>query len=127
MLIPPIAQAINHNPVTTTADTPVEEVIVLMSGTGSSCVLVVEEQTSSENSASPVESNGAKISPANEQQTKRSVVGIFTEEDIIQLTSIGATLSGFPIAQIMIRTIVTAQLSEIQDIFVVCLGFCWTI
>ncbi len=117
MLIPPIAQAINHNPVTTTADTPVEEVILLMSGTGASCVLVVEEQTNSENSASPIESNGAKIGPANEQQTKRSVVGIFTEGDIIQLTSIGATLNGFSIAQIMIRTIVTAKLSEIPDIF----------
>jgi len=117
MLIPPIAQAINHNPLTTTADTPVEEVILLMSGTGANCVLVVEEQTNSENSASPIEKNGAKIDPANQQQTKQSVVGIFTEGDIIQLTSIGATLSGFSIAQIMIRTIVTAKLSEIPDIF----------
>ncbi len=117
MLIPPIAQAINRNPITSKADTPVEEVILLMSGTGASCVLIVEEQTNSENSVSPAESNGAKIGPANQEQTKQSVVGIFTEGDIIQLTSIGATLNGFPIAQIMIRTIVTAKLSEIADIF----------
>ncbi len=115
MLIPQIAQAINHNPLTTTADTPVEEVILLMSSSGASCVLVVEEETNQENLARRARSNGEKIGEANHEQW--SVVGIFTERDIIQLTSIGATLSGFAIAQIMIRTVVTARLSEIPDLF----------
>ncbi|MDY6806410.1 MAG: response regulator [Cyanobacteriota bacterium] len=117
MLIPPIAQAIRHNPLTTKADTPVEEVILLMSSTGASCALVVEEHTNPENLAHSASTNGRKNPMANEPETKWSVVGIFTERDIIQLTSIGATLNGFPIAQIMIRTIITARLSEIPDIF----------
>lgn len=117
MLIPQIAQAINHNPLTTTADTPVEEVILLMSSSGASCILVVEEETNQENLARRARSNGQKIGEANHEQKKWSVIGIFTERDIIQLTSIGATLSGFPIAQIMIRTVVAARLSEIPDLF----------
>ncbi len=117
MLIPPIAQAISHNPLTTKADTPVEEVILLMSSTGASCALVVEEHTNPENLVGSASSNGRKNAMANDRETKWSVIGIFTERDIIQLTSIGATLNGFPIAQIMIRTIVTARLSEIPDIF----------
>ena len=97
MLIPSISQAIDRHPVTTKPDTPVQEVIQLMSRTGSSYVLIVEEpETSGYNP---------------------SLLGIFTEHDIIQLNSIGDSLKGFPISQIMIRSVIAVRLSEIPDVF----------
>jgi signal transduction histidine kinase/DNA-binding response OmpR family regulator/CBS domain-containing protein/HPt (histidine-containing phosphotransfer) domain-containing protein len=97
MLIPSISQAIDRHPVTTKPETPVEEVIQLMSSTGASYVLVIEEP----------------VAPA----TNPSLLGIFTEHDIIQLNSIGDSLKGFPISQIMIRSVIAVQLSEIPDVF----------
>lgn len=46
-----------------------------------------------------------------------SVLGIFTERDILQLNSIGASLRGFAIEQIMIRSVIVAKESQIPDIF----------
>ncbi|MEB3282300.1 MAG: response regulator [Lyngbya sp.] len=97
MLIPSISQAIDRHPVTIKSETPVEEVIQLMSRTGATYVLIVEEP----------EAPG--LNP--------SLLGIFTEHDIIQLNSIGDCLKGFPISRIMIRSVIAVQLSEIPDVF----------
>ncbi len=97
MLIPSISQAINCHPLTVTPTTPIEEVIRLMTQQGVSAALVVETSTS----------------PA----TLPTIVGIFTEQDLIQLNAIGDSVRGFGISQIMIRSVVTARLSEIPDLF----------
>ncbi|WP_413166538.1 response regulator [Capilliphycus salinus ALCB114379] len=97
MLIPSISQAIDRHPVTTKPETPVEDVIQLMSRTGASYVLIVEEP----------EALGCNP----------SLLGIFTEHDIIQLNSIGDSLKGFPISRIMIRSVIAVQLSELPDVF----------
>jgi len=97
MLIPSISQAIDRHPVTTKPETPVEEVIQLMSRTGASYVLIIEE---------------SEVVGCNP-----SLLGIFTEHDIIQLNSIGDSLKGFPISQIMIRSVIAVHLCEIPDVF----------
>ncbi|VXD15284.1 response regulator [Planktothrix paucivesiculata] len=97
MFIPSVRQAINRHPLTTTPETPVSEVILLMSRTRSSCIFVIE--------------------PDDIVNQKPIIVGIFTEQDIIQLNSIGDPLKGFPISQIMIRSFVTVKESEVNDIF----------
>ncbi|MEY3328094.1 MAG: hypothetical protein RLZZ115_975 [Cyanobacteriota bacterium] len=97
MFIPSVYQAINRYPLTTTPETPVSEVILLMSRTHSSCIFVIEADDS-----------------VNQKPT---IIGIFTEQDIIQLNSIGDTLRGFPISQIMIRSFLTVKESEVDDIF----------
>merc|ERR1712110_309770 len=56
-------------------------------------------------------------SPDTKVRSLGPIMGIFTEQDLVQLASIGAPLNGFPIAKIMIRSIITAHLSEIPDIF----------
>ena len=126
MFIPSISQAIDYNPLTTKPETPIEDVIVLMSSTGASCVLIVEAESLS-TSIPVVEPDDRNTVPqdlsysSNFQETRQQslgpIIGVFTERDVVQLASIGAPLSGFPIAQIMIRSIITAQLSEIPDIF----------
>ncbi|VXD13042.1 Multi-sensor Hybrid Histidine Kinase [Planktothrix serta PCC 8927] len=97
MFIPSVRQAINNHPLTTMPETPVEEVILLMSSTGSTSIFLVEQ--------------------ADEPNLKPTIVGIFTERDIIQLNSIGDSLKGFPISQIMIRSFLTVRESEINDVF----------
>ncbi|NEP73571.1 MAG: response regulator [Okeania sp. SIO2G4] len=125
MFIPSISQAINYSPFTATPETPVEDVITSMSLTGASCVLIVESSSPSNVVRTPPQSdrttsqdlsNGSK-SQDTKLQSLGLIIGIFTEQDLVQLASISASLSGFPIAQIMIRSIITAQLSEIPDIF----------
>ncbi len=126
MFIPSISQVIDYHPLTATPETPVEDVIVSMSSTGSSCVLIIEKQSSPSAITTAEPGDRSPESPDrsynfNTQDTKVQslgpIIGIFTERDLVQLASIGAPLSGFPIAQIMIRSIITAQLSEIPDIF----------
>lgn len=97
-----------------------------MSLTGASCVLIVESSSpsnvvktspqSDRTTESQNGSNGSKFQDTK-LQSLGPIIGIFTERDLVQLVSISASLSGFPIAQIMIRSIITAQLSEIPDIF----------
>ncbi|MGB3511385.1 MAG: response regulator [Microcoleaceae cyanobacterium] len=126
MFIPSISQAINYNPLTIKPETPIEDVIVLMSSTNASCVLILEAKSPS-TSISILEQEDRKAEPqdlsygSNSQDTRQQslgpIVGIFTERDLVQLASIGAPLSGFPIAQIMIRSIITAQLWEVPDVF----------
>lgn len=129
MFIPSVTQAINRNPLTATPQTPVEEVIVRMSSAGASCVLVVEEQGSADFSGTGLstvtrpwkstEENKANGDYYSESASLSSspILGIFTERDIMQLSSIGATLRGFPISQIMIRSVVVARESQIPDLF----------
>ena len=118
MFIPSISQAINYNPFRATPETPVEDVITSMSLTGASCVLIVESSSSSNVVKTPPQSDRTtefqdRSNNFKSQDTKLEslgpIIGIFTERDLVQLVSIGASLSGFPIAQIMIRSIITAH------------------
>ncbi len=97
MFIPSVCQVINRHPLTTTPETLVEEVILLMSRTGSAYILITEEPET--------------------HQSRPNLLGIFTAQDIIQLNSIGDSLKGFPISRIMIQSFLTVHESEIQDIF----------
>ncbi len=126
MFIPSISQVIDYNPLTVTAETTVDDVILSMSSTGSSCVLIIEKPyfassitivaAADQTPPSPDLSHNSN-SPNTLVESLGRIIGIFTEEDLVQLASIGAPLSGFAIAQIMIKSIKTAQLSEIPDIF----------
>lgn len=141
MFIPSLSQVINRNPLTVTPQTPIEEAIELMGRTGASYVLVLEPQGNSllgnrTNGASPLggkksalyhsvprpvqgELDGRSVNGSKAASSDRggSVLGIFTERDILQLNSIGASLRGFAIEQIMIRSVVVARESQIPDLF----------
>lgn len=99
MFLPAIAHILNRSPLMVRPETPVENVIEQMSQTGASAALVVETPESPE--------------------MGQILVGIFTEADIIQLSSIGDRLGGYRIAQIMIRSLVTVQEAELSDPFAI--------
>ncbi|MGB3534556.1 MAG: response regulator [Microcoleaceae cyanobacterium] len=97
MQVSAISQAINRHPLTVAPETPIEIVVQLMASQGASAVLVVDTP---------------KLSP---QFPK--IIGIFTEQDLIQLNAIGDFLRGFAISQIMIRSVIKAKLSEVPNLF----------
>jgi CBS domain-containing protein len=140
MFISSLSQVINRNPLTVTPQTPIEEAIELMSRTGASYVLVLEGRGNfqignSTNGTLPADLEKSDFyygvpRPGHPQSNGRSaggyrapnlggpsVLGIFTERDIVQLNSIGASLKGFAIEQIMIRSVTVARESQITDIF----------
>lgn len=140
MFIPSLNQVINRNPLIVTPQTPIEEAIELMSRTGASYVLVLEEhgnfqrESRTNGNSAPARKNlgfyDTVPRPVHSQLNGRSfngskptypadgpVLGIITERDIVQLNSIGAALRGFAIEQIMIRTVTVARESQISDIF----------
>ena len=126
MFIPSLSQVIDYHPLTATAETAVEDVILSMSSTGSSCVLITDKPSAANSitivvpghpSSASLEHSQNSNSPDTKVQSLGQIIGIFTEQDLIQLASIGDPLNGFPIDKIMIRSIITAHLSEIPDIF----------
>ncbi|MEG3857708.1 response regulator [Microcoleus sp. herbarium12] len=140
MFIPSLSQVINRNPLTVTPGTPIEQAIELMSSTGASCVLVVEPRGNLElgnptNGTSPQlransgffnglpravqpSVNGPSLNGSKADYVGgKTVLGIFTARDVVQLSSIGAALRGFAIEQIMIRTVTVARFAEIPDFF----------
>ncbi|HEY9874057.1 MAG TPA: CBS domain-containing protein, partial [Candidatus Obscuribacterales bacterium] len=88
----PLHKAIDRYPVTVTPDTPVLQVVMLMSQARASCVLVVEQQ---------------------------QLVGIFTERDVVRVTAAGIALEGVAIASVMTPQIITLQESQAEDILAV--------
>ncbi|CBN55882.1 MULTISPECIES: response regulator [Kamptonema] len=122
MFIPSVSVAINRNPLTATPQTSVEDAIVQMSSAGASYVLVVEQHlgtgVSTGEHSKKAEANGrgaaSFLAPTVAPAT---ILGILTERDIIQLNSIGASLRGFPLSQIMIRSVISARESQVPDIF----------
>ncbi|MFB8788492.1 MAG: CBS domain-containing protein [Potamolinea sp.] len=86
--------AINRNPVTTTPDTLVKEAIALMSQTRDSCLLVI-----------------SSCEPCS------SLVGVFTERDVVRLAASGADLSNTSIASVMTTKLITVTETKAQDIF----------
>jgi PAS domain S-box-containing protein len=121
MFIPSVSVAINRNPLTATPQTLVEDAIVQMSSAGVSYVLIVEQQFSTGFSTEQGKTTANLIKGKQPQNLVpgKIILGILTERDIIQLNSIGASLKGFPLEQIMVRSVISARESQIPDIFTV--------
>jgi len=88
----PLHQAIDRHPITVLPETPVVQVVMLMSQTRASCVLVVMQH---------------------------QLVGIFTERDVVRMTAAGIALDGVAISTVMSSSIITLEESEVQDVLAV--------
>ncbi|MBK4730584.1 CBS domain-containing protein [Oxynema sp. CENA135] len=82
--------AIDREPIAVTPDTPVVEVLVTMSQNRASYILILENE---------------------------KLVGIFTERDVVKLTTTPMDLSEILIAQVMTCQLITLSLEEKGDIF----------
>ncbi|MEA5597936.1 PAS domain S-box protein [Rivularia sp. UHCC 0363] len=109
-----LEQAIERNPLIVTPDTPLVEVIQLMSqGWVRSCHLVQNHFSSDENQVVSVHSSYALVVQDSQ------VIGIFTERDMMQLLAAGRIVQETTIAEVMSQEVVTLKASEIEDVFTV--------
>jgi signal transduction histidine kinase len=83
-------RAIDREPIAVTPDTPVVEVLVTMSQNRASYILILENE---------------------------KLVGIFTERDVVKLTTTPMDLSEMLVAQVMTCQLITLSLEEKGDIF----------
>ena len=104
----PLDRAIDRHPLTVAPETPISEVLALMNPTRVSCELCAEKQN-------PVVST-VKRSCVIVVEDSRPI-GIFTERDIVKLTTVVNCTVGLTIADVMNRSPITIKQSESQDIF----------
>ncbi|MEG4025102.1 CBS domain-containing protein [Microcoleus sp. S13C4] len=104
----PLDQAIDRHPLTVAPETPIAQVLALMNPMRVSCQLCGEKQNAV--------ASAAKRSCVLVVEDNRPI-GIFTERDIVKLTTVAACAVGLTIADVMTRSPITLKQSESQDIF----------
>ncbi|MBE9187867.1 CBS domain-containing protein [Microcoleus sp. LEGE 07076] len=104
----PLDRAIDRHPLTVAPETPIAEVLALMNPMRVSCKICNEKQK-----AVP---GPAKRSCVTVVEDNRPI-GIFTERDIVKLTTVEACAIKLTIADVMTRSPITLKQSESQDIF----------
>ncbi|MEG4213847.1 CBS domain-containing protein [Microcoleus sp. Pol14C6] len=104
----PLDRAIDRHPLTVPPETPIAQVLALMNPMRVSCQLCGEKQNAV--------ASAAKRSCVLVVEDNRPI-GIFTERDIVKLTTVAACTVGLTIADVMTRSPITLKQSESQDIF----------
>ncbi len=109
-----LKDAIERKPLIVTPDTPVVEVIGLMSqGWVGNCMLDNYDSTSDDNLIIQEHSKSSVLVIDDSQ-----LVGIFTERDVVRLIADGIMLQGITIAEVMSRELVVLKTNDTsQDIF----------
>ncbi|MBW4521360.1 MAG: PAS domain S-box protein [Scytolyngbya sp. HA4215-MV1] len=107
-----LAQAIVPDPLTISADASLSEAIARMSEGRTTCGLSCE--THPEISAYLIEAQASCILVV--ENTK--LIGILTERDIVHLSVTGQNLAQLKVAEVMTRSVITLQISELTDLFV---------
>lgn len=110
--MPDLESALDPHPVIVDPDTPVAAVIALMSQVrGNRCTLPASQQSSDS-------------SFTNEEQTscvlvveQSKLVGIFTERDLVRLTTSMTSLRGVKVSQVMTHSLITLVKSPSQNLF----------
>ena len=103
--------AIIRDPITVAADTPLDEVITLITKSRGSCCLAVSEPNSLETAKQ--EGRGSCVIIVENNQP----IGIITERNIIQWIAKGQHTENIKVNQVMSQPVVTLQYEEKQDIF----------
>ena len=110
--VPNLEEAIDYQPLIVTPRTLVVDVIALMSQTaGRSCHLA--DLVSPSNSISQTGARSSCVLVIEE----KTLLGIFTERDIVRLTATDADLTQTKISEVMIHPVITVQKANFQDIF----------
>ncbi|MEG4073589.1 CBS domain-containing protein [Microcoleus sp. Pol14C2] len=104
----PLDRAIDRHPLTVPPETPIAQVLALMNPMRVSCQLCGEKQNAV--------ASAAKRSCVLVVEDNRPI-GIFTERDIVKLTTVAACTVGLTIADVMTRSPITLKQSKSQDIF----------
>ncbi|MEG3939007.1 MULTISPECIES: CBS domain-containing protein [unclassified Microcoleus] len=104
----PLDRAIDRHPLTVAPETPIAQVLALMNPMRVSCQLCSEKQK-----ALPGPAKRSCVIVVEDDRP----IGIFTERDIVKLTTVEACAIKLTIADVMTRSPITLKQSESQDIF----------
>ena len=105
----PLDRAIDRHPLTVAPETPIAEVLALMNPMRVSCQLGCYEKQNSVQS--PLQHSCVLVVEDSRP------IGIFTERDIVKLTTVVNCAVGLTIADVMTRSPITLKQSESEDIF----------
>lgn len=109
-----LEQAIERNPVIVTPDTPLLEVIKLMSrGWVENCQLDNNDDNSAWDDSLIAEPNSSCALVMQDSQ----LLGIFTQRDVVGLIATRRKLLGITIAEVMSQEVITLQVNNAEDIF----------
>ena len=113
IVAPTLEDAIDRHMLTVAPDTPLEQVVALMSrARGSGCPLVEVDNPSPSVLVEPEpRSSCALVMQGNE------LTGIFTERDIVRLTAAGTDFTCLTVAEVMTHPVKTLNKAIFQDIF----------
>ncbi|MGE5659272.1 MAG: PAS domain S-box protein [Actinomycetota bacterium] len=111
---PTLSELLDRHPLTVAPDTPVVEVLAMMSQAWSSLSPVNNESLSLE-----PEYNSQSRSSCVLVTVKSELVGVFTERDVVRLTASGSNLAGVVIAAVMSQPVHVLKVNEFRDIFTV--------
>ena len=118
-----LEQAIDRHPLIVEPQTPLVEVLALMSQVRSSCDLPnwydscqLEEITEGAPLGQTPPLLEARASCVLVMKGTK-ILGLFTERDIVKLTAAGRALSDIKISQVMTRSVITLKKSSTNDIF----------
>ena len=100
MFVPSLKQAIKPKPLVTSATTPTDKVVSLMSQSRASCVLVVGEIPDSDSF------NTSSASP---------IIGIFTERDVVRLIASDTSLNETEVHLVMTKPAIVLKESSTQE------------
>ncbi len=108
-----VEQAVAHSPLVASPNTSVMDALKLM-GQRSLCCSVRQHNSIAD--ATEVEVQRSCVLVMEQKQ----LLGIFTEQDIIQLSVTGEVLSDVTIAEVIRQPVVSVQQSELTDLYVPC-------
>ncbi|MBD1923196.1 CBS domain-containing protein [Microcoleus sp. FACHB-831] len=129
-----IDSAIDRHPLTVAPDTPLVEVLGLMSKLRSSCIIPVCSSVTNPLEASlSSTSGGGLLDRENEKVLDAAhsaggcvlvmdglqLVGVFTERDMVRLTAAGASLAAVKILDVVTQPPLVLKHSEVKDVFTV--------
>ena len=107
-----LSNAIHRNPLVVAPQTAVIEAIAMMSqARNQSCQLVEDDLASQSLSSSRADCSCVLV------MENSSLLGIFTERDIVRLTAQGKALENLSVAEVMATPVVSLTEGEFQDIF----------
>jgi CBS domain-containing protein len=104
---PPLAEAIDRQPLVVSPDTPLIEAVALMHATADS---------DHGSLRSTHELQGARSSCVLVMQDEK-LLGIFTERDLVQLTALGINIQSTPMCKVMHHPVLTMSESALHDVF----------
>jgi CBS domain-containing protein len=129
-----IDSAIDRHPLTVAPDTPLVEVLGLMSKLRSSCIIPVCSSVTNPLEASLSSSSGGGLLDRENEKVLDAahsaggcvlvmdglqLVGVFTERDMVRLTAAGASLAAVKILDVVTQPPLVLKHSEVKDVFTV--------